>query len=322
MSFSGDVKEELAKHISPARHCQIAELSMILNCCGIVKNSGNGSPELEVRSENSVVLRKCFTLLKKTFNINDSVLKDYSELQGKTGYYQFSLTSVQDVESILEACKWEKNVDGFLERPETISSLLIKSSCCKRAALRGAYLTIGSMSNPQRSYHLEFVCASEKQAMQLCEILSGFGLEAKIVQRKKYYVVYMKEGSAIVDLLNIMEAHVALMELENLRILKDISNSVNRRVNCEAANIVKTVNAANRQVADIELIKEKKGISALPENLREAAVLRLEHPDATLSELSQMMNPPIGKSGMNHRLRKLSEIAEEIREKEEISRGE
>ena len=209
-----------------------------------------------------------------------------------------------------------------MERPETVSSLLTKNSCCKRAALRGAYLTIGSMSNPQRSYHLEFVCASEKQAMQLCEILGGFELEAKIVQRKKYYVVYMKEGSAIVDLLNIMEAHVALMELENLRILKDISNSVNRRVNCEAANIVKTVNAANRQVADIELIKEKKGISALPENLREAAVLRLEHPDATLSELSQMMNPPIGKSGMNHRLRKLSEIAEEIREKEDISRGE
>lgn len=295
---------------------------MILNCCATVKKNEKGCPELEVRSENNAVLRKCFTLLKKTFNINDGVLKDYSEAQEKTGYYQFLLTSRQDVESILEACKWEKDGDGFLERPEMISSLLIKSSCCKRAALRGAYLTIGSMSNPQRSYHLEFVCASEKQAMQMCEILSGFELEAKIVVRKKYYVVYMKEGSAIVDLLNIMEAHVALMNLENLRILKDISNSVNRRVNCEAANIVKTVNAANRQVADIELIKEKKGISALPENLRETAVLRLEHPDATLLELSQMMNPPIGKSGMNHRLRKLSEIADEIREKEGFSCGE
>lgn len=322
MSFSGDVKEELAKHVSQARHCQIAELAMILNCCATVKKDEKGRPELEVRSENSAVLRKCFTLLKKTFNINDSVLKDNPEAQGKTGYYQFLLTSGQDVESILEACKWEKDGDGFLERPEMISSLLIKNSCCKRAALRGAYLTIGSMSNPQRSYHLEFVCASEKQAVQLCEILSGFELEAKIVLRKKYYVVYMKEGSAIVDLLNIIEAHVALMNLENLRILKDISNSVNRRVNCEAANIVKTVNAANRQVADIELIKEKKGISALPENLREAAILRLEHPDATLLELSQMMNPPIGKSGMNHRLRKLSEIADEIREKEEFSCGE
>lgn len=322
MSFSGDVKEELAKHVSQARHCQIAELSMILNCCATVKKNEKGCPELEVRSENSAVLRKCFTLLKKTFNINDSVLRDYPEPQGKTGYYQFLLTSEQDVESILEACKWEKDGDGFLEHPEMISSLLIKNSCCKRAALRGAYLTIGSMSNPQRSYHLEFVCASEKQAVQLCEILSGFELEAKIVLRKKYYVVYMKEGSAIVDLLNIIEAHVALMNLENLRILKDISNSVNRRVNCEAANIVKTVNAANRQVADIELIKEKRGISALPESLREAAVLRLEHPDATLLELSQMMNPPIGKSGMNHRLRKLSEIADEIREKENFSCGE
>ncbi len=318
MSFSGDVKEELAKHVSQARHCQIAELAMILTYCASVKKDEKGLPELEIRSENSAVLRKCFTLLRKTFNINTSVFEENIEPQGKTGYYQFSLTVKQDVESILDACKWEKDGSGFLERPETVSPLLIKNSCCKRAALRGAYLTIGSMSNPQRSYHLEFVCASEKQALQLCEILSGFELEAKIVVRKKYHVVYMKEGAAIVDLLNIMEAHVALMDLENLRILKDISNSVNRRVNCEAANIVKTVNAANRQVADIELIKEKKGISALPENLREAAVLRLEHPDATLSELSQMMNPPIGKSGMNHRLRKLSEIAEEIREKEQI----
>ena len=317
MSFSGEVKEELAKHVSPARHCQLAELAMILVCCASVQKDENGMPQLEIHAENSAVLRKCFTLLKKTFNINTDVFEKHIEQQGKTGYYQFSLTMAEGVERILNAVKWEKDESGFLERQEIVSPLLIKNGCCRRAALRGAYLTIGSMSNPQRSYHLEFVCVSEKQAVQLCGILSGFELEAKIVICKKYHVVYMKEGAAIVDLLNIMEAHVALMNLENLRILKDISNSVNRRVNCEAANIVKTVNAANRQVADIELIREKKGILALPENLREAAVLRLEHPDATLSELSQMMNPPIGKSGMNHRLRKLSEIAEEIRQKEQ-----
>lgn len=194
-----------------------------------------------------------------------------------------------------------------------VSPLLLKNACCRRAYLRGTYLSIGSMSNPKRSYHLEFVCSGSEQAEQLCGVLMGFELEAKIIRRKKYHVVYLKEGACIVDLLNIMEAHVSLMELENLRILKDISNRVNRRVNCEAANIVKTVNAASRQVEDIKLIQERRGLSSLPENLRKAAELRLEWPDATLGELSEMIVPPIGKSGMNHRLRKLSEIAEELK---------
>jgi len=313
MSFSGEVKEELAKHVSQARHCQIAELAMILVCCAGVRKDEKNAPELQIHAENNAVLRKCFTLLKKTFNINTDAFETYIEQQGKAGYYQFSLTKEQGAERVLTAVKWEKDESGFLEHQETVSPLLIKNGCCRRAALRGAYLTIGSMSNPQRSYHLEFVCTSEKQAEQLCMILNGFEVEAKTIMRKKYEVVYVKEGAAIVDLLNIMEAHVSLMNLENLRILKDISNTVNRRVNCEAANIAKTVNAATRQVEDIELIKEKKGISALPENLRQAANLRLEYPEAALSELAQMMDPPIGKSGMNHRLRKLSEIAEELR---------
>lgn len=314
MSFSGEVKEELSKHISQARHCQLAELAMILTCCGTIKTTSDGEVELEIRSENSAVLRKCFTLLKKTFNIDTDVFEKNMDIHGKTGLYQFSLTREHDVEKILHACKWSKNENEYPGHQDLLSTLLIKNGCCKRAALRGAYLTIGSMSDPKRSYHLEFVCTTQEQAKQLCDILMDFELEAKIVVRKKYYVVYMKEGSAIVDLLNIMEAHVALMELENLRILKDISNTVNRRVNCEAANIVKTVNAANRQVADIQLIQEKRGLSSLPDNLKDAARLRLEYPDATLLELSQMMQPPIGKSGMNHRLRKLSEIAEDIRQ--------
>ena len=314
MSFSGEVKEELSKHISQARHCQIAELAMILSCCASVKMMPNGEPELEIRSENSTVLRKCFTLLRKTFNINTGIFEKNMELHGKTGFYRFVLAKEHGTGKILEACKWNREEDGYPEHQVILSPQLIKNSCCKRAALRGAYLTIGSMSDPKRSYHLEFVCTTQNQAEQICHILDDFELEAKIVVRKKYYVVYMKEGAAIVDLLNIMEAHVALMNLENLRILKDISNTVNRRVNCEAANIVKAVNAANRQVADIQFIQEKRGLSSLPDNLKDAARLRLEYPDAILSELAQMMEPPIGKSGMNHRLRKLSEIADDIRQ--------
>lgn len=306
MSFSGEVKEELARHIGQARHCQIAELAAVLACCAVSGEDENGVRRLEIRTENSAVLRKCFTLLKKTFNIETDIFGNTFEAQEKTGIYQVVLTGA-DAENVFETCRWTK-------RHGQVSPLLLKNACCRRSYLRGVYLSIGSMSNPKRSYHLEFVCVSMPQAKQLCEVLTSFELEAKITRRKKYYVVYLKEGACIVDLLNIMEAHVSLMELENLRILKDISNRVNRRVNCEAANIVKTVNAANRQVEDIKLIQERRGLSSLPENLQRAAQLRLERPDATLGELAQMMVPPIGKSGMNHRLRKLSEIAEEIKE--------
>ncbi len=243
--------------------------------------------------------------MKKTFNIDTDIFEKLFAVQEKTGIDQFTLTG-RDAVTVSEACR-------LTAQGTQVSPLLLKNGCCRRAYLRGTYLSIGSMSNPKRSYHLEFVCGSMPQAEQLCGVLTGFELEAKVIRRKKYHVVYLKESACIVDLLNIMEAHVSLMELENLRILKDISNRVNRRVNCEAANIVKTVNAANRQVEDIKLIQEKRGLSSLPENLRKAAELRLERPDATLGELSQLMAPPIGKSGMNHRLRKLSEIAEELK---------
>ena len=173
------------------------------------------------------------------------------------------------------------------------------------------------MSAPEKGYHLEFVCTKESQAKQLVSILQDFSLDGKIVLRKKYYVVYLKESEGIVDLLNIMEAHKALMELENLRILKEVRNSVNRRVNCEAANITKTVNAAAKQVEDILFIKEHYGLKKLPDNLQEIARVRLENPDVALKELGQLLDPPVGKSGVNHRLRKLTEIARRLKVQEE-----
>ena len=138
-------------------------------------------------------------------------------------------------------------------------------------------------------------------------------MEAKIVKRKKYYVVYLKEGAGIVDLLNVMGAHLSLMNLENLRIEKEMRNSINRQVNCEAANITKTVNAANKQIEDILLLQKQYGLSNLPENLREMANVRLAYPESSLQELGGYLNPPVGKSGVNHRLRKLSELADKIR---------
>ena len=295
MSFSGEVKEELAKHISSARHCQIAELAAIMNFCGQYGRDEKGNYTIGFQTENEAVVRKGFTLLKKTYNIEaDSVLNE------------------ADIQGILQKI-------GNLEEP--VSRLLVKNACCKRAFLRGAFLSVGSMSDPVKGYHLEFDCTDEGKARQLQEVMEAFDIESKIILRKKYYVVYLKEGSGIVDLLNVCEAPVSLMNLENLRILKEMRNSVNRRVNCETANIAKTVNAAARQVEDIEFLRVHYGFQNLPEALREMAEIRLENPDAPLKELGEYFHPPIGKSGVNHRLRKLSQLAEKVRGQKEPQRG-
>lgn len=182
-----------------------------------------------------------------------------------------------------------------------------------RVFLRDAFLETGSMSNPEKGYHLEFVCENENQAQNLIDTMQKYEITAKTVQRRRYTIVYIKESEDIVRLLNVMGAHNCLMELENLRILKDMRNSINRQVNCETANISKTVSAANKQLEDIEYIKEHYGFDNLSENLREMAQIRLAYPDATLKELGERLVPPVGKSGVNHRLRKLSELADSIR---------
>lgn len=287
MSFSSEVKQELCGRISPARHCQLAELAAILHFCGEFGRDADGRYAIGLQTENEMIVRKCFTLLKKTFNIEtdnwigeDQMLSLFQKIGDPT---------------------------------ETVSALLLKNACCQRAFLRGAFLSVGSISDPSKAYHLEFVCPTEAKAEQLQAVMVGFDIPAKIVLRKKYHVVYLKEGAGIVDLLNVMEAHVSLMNLENLRILKEMRNSINRRVNCETANINKTVSASSRQISDIEFLRDHYGLSRLPAQLQEMAQVRLENPDAPLKDLGQLLDPPVGKSGVNHRLRKLSELAESVR---------
>ena len=304
MSFSGQIKEELAQVISSPRHCQLAELAALVQFCGHIEEDGS----LLVQSENPLVIRKCFTLLKKTFKI-----KAVAKSQMQTQNYRLFVTG-EDAFRVLEALKI-CDTAGHLMMRHLTDPVLIKNSCCKRAYLRGCYMAVGSMSDPYKSYHLELVCDLQAQAEQLLKILHDFSLDAKMIVRKKYHVVYMKEGENIADFLNITEAHKALMEFENTRIYKGMRNMVNRKVNCEAANITKTVNAATRQVEDIRLIREKMGLEGLPEPLRQMAYVRLENPQASLGELGKLLDPPVGKSGVNHRLRKLGELAKELKVK-------
>lgn len=300
MSFSGTVKEELSEQISSARHCQLAELAALVHFCG---NTCENGMHLCLETENEAVIRKCFTLFKKTFNIDNVVIEGKNRLLPDDGTES----------KVIQALHLIGKEDGMITLRTPVSSLLIKNSCCARAYLRGAFLSIGSMSDPKKSYHLEFVCNERAQAEQLRDIIQDFQIEAKVIKRKKYDVVYLKEGAGIVDLLNVMGAHVSLMNLENLRIVKEMRNSINRRVNCETANISKTVTAASKQIEDILLIRDKYGFENLPDNLRQMAEIRLEYPDAALKELGGYLEPAVGKSGVNHRLRRLSEIADGIR---------
>ena len=236
--------------------------------------------ELSFESENSMLMEKYAILMKRAFSIDIS-----------------APLSSEDCKRIVEA----------------IQGLYLEKMCCKRAFIRGAFMASGSMSDPNKAYHFEIVCRTPEQAQRLQELMAEFETEPKIIERKNHYVVYLKDGSQIVDMLNVMEAYVSLMNLENVRILKEMRNSVNRQVNCETANINKTVSAAVKQIADIELIRDTIGFDNLPAPLREMAQVRLEHREAPLKDLGAYMNPPVGKSGINHRLRKLAAIAEELR---------
>ena len=313
MSFSSEVKEELSKRIASSRHCQLAEISAIVTCIGHVEADNAGNTVLYLQADNAQVLRKFFTLLKKAFNIGTSFLEESPDIKVNGRVYRPVLGEGDILESCLKAIRLIDGQGKFRPLDEGVSPLITKNSCCRRAFLRDSFLCIGSISDPNKGYHLEFVCDYENQALRLQEIIESFDIEARIVRRKKYFVLYVKEGSGIVDLLNIMEAPISLMNLENLRIVKEMRNSINRRVNCEVANITKTVNAATKQIEDITYIRDFYGFNRLQENLREMAEVRLEHPDATLLELGKYLDPPVGKSGVNHRLRKLSELADKLR---------
>ena len=313
MSFSKEVKEELSRQLPSARHCCIAETAAIISLCGHVKISSQDRFSVKIHTENIAVARKYFTLLKKTFNIVAEITIRQNAYLKKGRTYTITVNNHEEAVKILTTCKLLEDGD-IVENMSVYDNTVIMNSCCKRAFVRGAFIASGSISTPEKFYHFEIVCNSYDKAVQLSDLIKSFDIESKIVERKKYYVVYIKDGAGIVDILNVMEAHVALMNLENVRILKEMRNSVNRKVNCETANLNKTVAAAVKQTMDIKYIQDTVGLSILPEALRQLAEIRLDNPDVSLKELGALLDPPVGKSGVNHRLRKISDIAKKLQE--------
>ena len=315
MSFSADVKEELSEQFGHKQHCLIAEAGAIFAACGQIMVSDDSLTAV-MQTENEAVARKYYNLLKKALGIRPAAGLENTPGKKRKGTYVLTLTG-EDCRRVLEAFYMVDKNGQVCVRDGVCQGMIFQRPCCKRAFLRGAFLASGSISNPEKAYHYELVCQTKERADQLKELMIEFDIDAGMVKRKKNFVLYVKEGSQLVDLLNVMEAHGALMELENVRIIREISGTVNRKVNCETANINKTVSAAVQQINDIILLRDKVGFDNLPEGLAEIAEVRLAKPEASLKELGDSLDPPVGKSGVNHRLRKIKEIANGLREDEE-----
>ena len=312
MSFSSKVKGEIARYSDISKSEALAEISAIMKVSGTIAFSGKGL-SFRIATENPSSARVIFTLLKEFFNIHSKLMMKKSNSLKKNNIYMVIIDEDMGVRKILRDTGIFKEIDGVMSIDYRIEKSMIKSDADKKAYIRGAFLGGGSISNPEKTYHLEFVTHSEEYALDLRDLINSFNLRSKVIQRKNSFIIYIKESEQISDLLSIMGAHSALFELENIRIMKEMRNNVNRLVNCETANLSKSVNAAVRQVESIKFIQSEIGLKRLPKNLREIAELRLNYPDESLKELGEMLDPPVGKSGVNHRLRKIEKIAGELR---------
>lgn len=310
MSFSSEVRQELSERTDSARHCRIAFLAAVFHGCGMVL-----SGRMAIRTENESVFSAAVSCLQAT--VSCPVRTDSEGSEGHSLLHTAVVASAGESRRLAQAMKMEACLKEGSPRGMAVDRILLQKQCCRKAFLRGMFLLSGSVSNPEKSYHLEIVCPEEEEAQLVRELLLSLGFDAKTVQRQRKQVVYLKEGEQISDLLGEMGAPNSLMKLENVRIVRDIAGSVNRRVNCETANLQKTVDASVRQIRDIEYLRDHGEFEHLSPQLRSVAELRLQMPDATLRELSEAIDPPVGRSGINHRLHRLSEMAERLKEGEE-----
>mgnify|MGYP003543228559 FL=1 len=315
MSFSAQVKNELARIIHENPQVQLSELSAIIRMSGTLKLMGFNKLSFVINTENPAIARKVFTLIKNCFGITVEIQVNRQSNLKRNNTYVLSVTYDQGANDILEKVGIIEKEGEHLSWVSTIPKHLVSRQDGKRAYLRGAFLGSGSVSDPAKMYHLEFSTVNIEISQNLRKLLNSYKLNAKIVTRKNNNVVYIKESEHITDLLNLMGAYNALMHLEDIKIKKQMRNDVNRLVNCETANLNKTVDTSMRQIECINYIMEKQGLDYLPENLHEIAMLRVENPDMSLKELGEIMETPLGKAGVNHRLKKIEMIAEDLKEK-------
>ncbi len=298
MSFASEIKDELFEVYNKAQHCKIAELSSYINhlCDYDERNLRSG---MFFYCDDERHAKKIARLIFEIFEY-------------KCQYYENKNTYIIEISDsmlVLKILTVTGSLQGF-DRESPINPVTVKRDCCKRAYIRTAFLINGSVTDPFKDYHIEFADREYYHAYGLKKLLEDFGIIAGIVERKNYYVVYVKNSEQISDLLNVMAAHTALLKLENIRVVKDVRNNINRKVNCETSNSAKTARAAARELKAIRFLAQSGRFRELSQKLKETADLRAEFPELSYAELGRRLNPPVGKSGVYHRLQKIIEIAE------------
>lgn len=316
MGFSTDVKSELLRTACREECCARAEMNAFFLLAGSVSLKGVQKYALSMSNENAAAVRYGFTQIKRFTGVSPELRTARTAQLGEHVRYHMLL----DGEEATKLLEWLDLVDdqAFLGIRREPSAETLQKECCRRAFIRGAFLTNGWVNLPDKAYHLEFAVQDERHAEILEELLSGFDVHAGVALRKSQSVVYVKDYEQLSSVLGLLGAYQAYMALENVYILKQLHNSVNRQMNCDDSNTDKTVHAAAGQLADIDYIQSHGGLSQLPKPLQQAAEVRINNPDANLSELGALLDPPIGKSGVNNRMRRLNAFARQLRE----SRGE
>lgn len=308
MSFSDQVKEELARILPEQKCCQAAELAALLYLDSTLSLGEPGELGLSLTTRNAAVARKFYRLAKSCFSCRPRVRVTRSRRLRRGNMYTVYIPLLEQVQEGLKAFGLEI---GRLRQASPPASL-VSRPCCQRAFLRGAFLGAGSLSKPQSPYHLEVVARHEERLATVARLMREYGLRPAQTWRKGQHLLYLKEAGQISELLNLMGAPASLLQWENVRVLKEVRNEINRLVNCDAANVAKSVAAGTRQAAKIAYLVEHYGLEKLPPRLREVARLRMAHPDFSLEELGQMLEPAASKSAVNHRLRRLERLADAL----------
>ncbi len=302
--FQSRVLQELMQQEPSSKKAARSELAAILGCMAQVERDGTKTAVV-LRSQRSEAWNKCFTLIQKTFNITvelgsigDHLQKTDDFLPGRERTYAFYGESA-------------KRMMTLMQLPERFEA----DEKCVRGFLAGQFLCVGSIRDPQKEYYLSWEILNEPQAQQIARLLANAGAVLRRTEHGRGHALVTRDSGVIVDILSLLGAHVCMMDMENARIMKQVRGRINRKVNCETANIMKTVAASQKQMEQIRMIRESSIWETLPESLQQMALLREKYPESSLQELGAMLEPPVGKSGVNHRLRRLAALAEELQER-------
>lgn len=313
MSFSSETKNELAR-VEPEKKCdQLAEIAGFLRVSGSLRLSGRGKFTIVIATDNPAIARHYKRLIREYFQIDASLEVGGAEALKKGHTYMLTISPEDRSESILRETGILLVREGNNFISDGIYEELIRRKCCKRAYMRGMFMGTGTVSDPEKSYHLEFVCESRTLANDLKKMINSFvDLSVKVVQRRNRWVVYMKNSQYISDMLALMGAHAQMLAFENVRVQKSVFNQTTRIMNCDNANTDRTLDASEKQIRAILRLKNAGQLPMMTEKLRELAELRLNNPEASLTQLGEMMDPKLGKSGVNNRMKRILSMAEKV----------